>query len=125
MRFCGEPPDFGAKRWPTGAAGFRRHLRAGDQFIQPRTGVGTIGFLRPMRAGRDDQDAIFGDAIAGQGEEAPAYVIGKRARSGDIEAQLDSGGDFINVLATRAGGADESLCEFRIWNRYGQVLFPE
>jgi hypothetical protein len=43
----------------------------------------------------------------------------------DIEAQLDRSGDFVDVLAARAGSANKGHCEFGIWNEYGQMLFPE
>jgi hypothetical protein len=42
-----------------------------------------------------------------------------------IEAQLDSSGNFVDVLAARAGSANKGHCEFGIWNEYGQMLFPE
>ncbi|SRR5260221_1083090 len=65
LRFCREPADLGAERGPTGAAGFRHDLRAGDQFVQSRSGFGSIGLLRPVYAGRDDQHAVFRGATAG------------------------------------------------------------
>src|SRR5215471_9590893 len=43
----------------------------------------------------------------------------------DIEAQLDGSGNFVDVLAARAGSANKGHCEFGIWNEYGQMLFPE
>src|SRR5450432_2512514 len=60
-----EPTALGAERGPTWAAGFRGDLRAGDQFVQSRSGFGSIGLLRPVHAGRDDQNAVFRGAIAG------------------------------------------------------------
>ena len=65
MRFCGEPTDLGGERGPAGAAGFRHDLRAGDQFVQSPPGFGSIGLLRPVHAGRDDQHAVLRGAIAG------------------------------------------------------------
>ena len=125
MRFCREPTDLGAERGPTGAAGFRHDLRAGDQFVQSRQGFGSIGLLRPVHAGRDDQHAVLRGAIAGQREQALPYVGGKSARLADIEAQLDGGGNFVDVLAARPGSANKGHREFGIWNDYGQTLFPE
>jgi Type II CAAX prenyl endopeptidase Rce1-like len=46
LRFCREPTDLGAERGPTGAAGFRHDLRAGDQFVQSCPGFDPIGLLR-------------------------------------------------------------------------------
>jgi hypothetical protein len=43
----------------------------------------------------------------------------------DIEAQLDGSGNFVDVLAARAGSASKSHCEFGIWDEYGQMLSPE
>jgi len=125
LRFCGEPTDLGAERGPTGAAGFRHDLRAGDQFVQSPLGFGSIGFLRPVHAGRDDQHTVLRGAIAGQREEALPYVSGKRARLADIESQLDGGGNFVDVLAARTGSANKGHHKFGIWNEYGQMLFPE
>ena len=125
MQFCREPPDFGAERGPTGAAGFRHDLRAGNQFVQSRPGFGSIGLLCPVNAGRNDQHAVLRGAIAGQGEEALPYVVGKRARLADIEAQLDSSGDFVDVLAARTGSPHKGHCKFGIWNEYGQMQPPE
>ena len=125
MRLCREPTDLGAERGPTGAAGFRHDLRPGDQLVQARQGFGSIGLLRPMHAGRDDQHAVLRGAIAGQGEKALPYVCGKRARLADIEAHLDRGGNFVDVLAARTGSANKGHCKFGIWNQYGQMLFPE
>ena len=125
MRFCREPTDLGAERGPTGAAGFRHNLRAGDQFIQSRPDFGSIGLLRPVHTGRNDQHAGLRGAIAGQREETLPYVHGKRARLSDIESQLDGGGNFVDVLAARTGSANKRDCKFGIWNDYGQMLFPE
>ena len=65
LRFCREPTDLGAKRGPAWAAGFRYDFSAGDQFVQPGTGLGSIGLLRTVHAGRDDQHAFLRGAIAG------------------------------------------------------------
>jgi hypothetical protein len=46
----------------------------------------------------------------------------------DIEAQLDGGGDFVDVLAARTGSANKGHCQFGIWDEYRQnaiSLFPE
>ena len=125
MRFCREPPDLGGERRSTGAAGFRHDFRAGNQFIQSCSGFSSIGILSPVHTGGDDQHAVLRGAISGHRKEALPYVGGKRARLADIEAHLDSGGNFVDVLGARAGSVDKGLCEFGIWNEYGQVLFPE
>ena len=124
MRLLREPTDPGAERGPAWAACFRYDLSAGDQFVQLCPGLSSIGLLRTVLAGRDDQHAFSRRALAGQRTEALPYVLGKRRRLADIEAQLDGGGDFVDVLAARAGGANEADCKFGIWNEYGQMLFP-
>jgi hypothetical protein len=65
LRFRREPTDLGAERGPARAAGFRYDLSAGDQFVQPRPGLRSIGLLRTVHAGRDNQHAFLGGAIAG------------------------------------------------------------
>jgi len=125
LRFCRKPTDLGGERGSTGAAGFRHNFCAGDKSVQSRPGVGSIGLLRPVRARGDDQHAVLRGAAAGECEEALPYVGWERARLADIEAQLDGGGNFVDVLATRAGSANKGHCEFGIRNEYGQMLFPE
>jgi hypothetical protein len=125
LRFCREPTDLGGERRSTGAAGFRHDFRAGYQFVQSCSGLGSIGLLRPVHAGGDDQHAVLRGPTAGQCEEALSHVGWERARLADIEAQLDGSGDFVDVLAARAGSANKGHCEFGIWNEYGQMLFPE
>ena len=58
-------------------------------------------------------------------EEALSHVGWERARLAHIEAQLDGSGNFVDVLAARAGSANKGHCKFGIWNEYGQMLFPE
>jgi ribosomal protein S9 len=77
-----------------------------------------------VHAGRDDQHAFLRGAIASHRQEALPYVVAKQARSADIEAQLDGGGNFVDVLAARTGGANKGHCQFGIWNEYRQMLFP-
>ena len=125
MRFCREPPDLGGERRSTGAAGFRHNFRAGNQFVQSCSGFGSIGLLGPVHAGSDDQHAVLRGATPGQCEEALPYGGRERARLADIETQLDGSGNFVDVLAARAGSANKGLCEFGIWNQYRQMLLSE
>ncbi|MCU1328921.1 MAG: hypothetical protein JWN34_4291 [Bryobacterales bacterium] len=119
-----EATDFRAKRGPAWTANFRHNLRAGDQVIKPSPGFGSVAFLGAVLASRDDENAVLRDAIAGQCEEALPYVLWKRRRLTDVEAQLDGGGNLVDVLAARPGGANERLGQFGIWNVYRHVLFP-
>ena len=125
LRFCREPTDLGTERGPTGASGFRHDLRAGDQFVQSRQGFGSIGLLRPVDAGRDDQYAVLRGAISSHRKEALPYGGGKRARLADIEAHLDCAGNLVDVLAAGPGSANKGHCKFGIWNDYRQMLFTE
>ena len=65
----------------------------------------------------DDQHAFAGHAPVAAGQQARAQRLGQRRRAGHVEAQLDGGGDLVDVLATGAAGAHEPLDEFRIRNR--------
>ena len=65
LRFCGEPADLGAEGRSAGTAGFGNDLGARDQFVESRTGFGSIGLLRTVLAGGDDQYAVSRRAIAG------------------------------------------------------------
>lgn len=125
LRFRREPAEFGAERGPASPARFRYDLCASDEVIQSGTSLDSIGLLCTVHAGCDDQHAVPRGAIAGQREEALPYVRGQRAGLESIEAQFDGGGDFVDVLATRAGGANKGHCQLGIWNEYGQGLPPE
>jgi hypothetical protein len=46
----------------------------------------------------------------------------QRAGLAAIEAKLDGSGNFVNVLAARAGSPNKVHCEFGIWNEYGQMI---
>jgi hypothetical protein len=122
--FC-QTTDLGSERRPAGAAGFGANFGARDQVVQARPGCGSIGLLRTVLAGRDDQDTVLRDSIAGERTQAMPYIFGKRGRLVDIEAQFDGGGDFVDILAARTGGANEGHCEFGIWNDDRQRLIPE
>ena len=67
---------------------------------------GIVAFLRPTSR-KTSRRSLFG---------------GKRARLADIEAQLDGGGNFVDVLAARAGSANKDHCKFGIWNEYGRYF---
>ena len=125
MRFCHKPTNLGGKRGSAGTAGLRHDFRAGDQFVQPRPGFGSISLLRPVRARGDDQHAVLRGATAGECEEALPHVGWERWRLADIEAQLDGSGNLVHVLPARAGTANKGHGEFGIWNEYRQMLFPE
>ena len=65
LRLFRVPTDPGTERRPGGAAGFGDDLGTGEQFVQSRPGFGSIGLLRPVNTGRDDQHAVLRGAIAG------------------------------------------------------------
>ena len=60
----------------------------------------------------DDQNAVFSDPPAGQMHETSADVIGQCGGLGYIKPDLYGRGDLVDVLAARAGCADEILLNF-------------
>jgi len=60
----------------------------------------------------DDQNAVFSDPPAGQTYETSSDVIGQRGGVSYIKPDLYGRGNFVDVLAARAGCADEILLNF-------------
>lgn len=69
-----------------------------------------------MFPGSQNQYAVLGNTMSGEGDEALANGVGKRGRVSDVKAQFDGGGNLVDVLASRPRGTDETDCEFRIGN---------
>ena len=51
------------------------------------------------------------------------YLVAKQARLADIEAQLDGGGDFVDVLAARTGGASKVIVSSESGINIGKCYF--
>ena len=81
---------------------FRRHrrhvLKAGASLA-----AGALGL--------DDHHAGRGDSLVSQGQQPRLEVFGQ-GRGGDVEAQVDGGGHFVDVLPAGALGADGGQFDF-------------
>jgi len=125
LRFRGEPTDLGAVGGPTGSAGFRHDLRAGDQFVQSRQGFGSIGSC--VRCTRDVM-INTPSCVA----RLPANARRRcRAPAGSLRdwPTLKRSWTAVETLLTfwppGSGSANKGHCKFGIWNEYGQMLFLE
>ena len=66
---------------------------------------------RAMALGGDDQHAVEGQALARKALQPSLDLLGKGRRIPDVEAQLNRGGDLVDVLPARPGAANEGLGE--------------
>src|SRR3954447_14381312 len=82
---------------------------AADQVEEALLGVLAVALLGAVALGGDDQDAVAGQPAAGQLLEALAHGLGQARGAADVEAELDGGGELVDVLAAGAGAADEAL----------------
>ena len=93
--------------------GFRRAAVLGlpgsfpDQFHQSVDGVPAVSFLRPEPARRDDEHPVGRHPPPRQARQALADVFGQGGGARHVEAELHGGGDLVDVLAARPGGAYE------------------
>ena len=74
-------------------------------------GVGAVLLLRAEPAGLDDDDAVLGGALAGDLYDARPHALRQAFGVARVETQLHCGRDLVDVLAARAGRADEVLLE--------------
>jgi hypothetical protein len=89
---------------------------AANEVSEAVIGIAAILFLRPMPT-RDEQDAaIFVETLTRKSSQSSLDALLERTSSGEIEAQLHRGGDFVDVLAARTGRADEALLEIGVWD---------
>lgn len=88
-----------------------------DQLGQATAGFLAVGGLASVLIDLEDQDASFRHAASSFHPEA-AFLFGcQRAVRGDVKAQLHRAGDFVDVLTTGAGRADEGLIQLCLINR--------
>src|SRR3954451_528112 len=114
-RFLAQPPLACALARPRRAA--RRRGRLGgapDQVEEALLGVLAVALLGAVALGGDDQDAIAGQAAAGEALQALAHGLGQAGRAADVEAELDGGGELVDVLAAGARAADEALLQLAL-----------
>lgn len=87
---------------------------AANEVSEALMSIAAILFLRPMPT-RDEQDAaIFVETLTRKSSQSSLDALLERTRSGEIEAQLHGGGDFVDVLAAWAGRADEAQLEIGV-----------
>src|SRR5450759_3705253 len=73
-------------------------------------GLGAIPGLGAMLAAVDQKHAIGGHPLSREGSQTRLNILGQRRRR-DIEAQFHSGGDLVDVLATRTRSANEPFVQ--------------
>src|SRR5437588_7478501 len=99
-RFLPQPPLACALARPRRAARWRGWLGgAADQVEEALLGVLAVALLGAVALGGDDQDAVAGQAPAGEAREALADRLRQARRAADVEAELDGRGELVDVLA--------------------------
>src|SRR6185437_3225730 len=78
-----------------------------QQFDQPVDCVGAVALLGAEALRKDHDHAVLGHALAGEPIEPRAQIVRQHDASG-VEAQLRGGGELVDVLPARAGGAHEA-----------------
>src|SRR5882672_4644323 len=83
LEFC--PGGLGVETAPLagkggfgGTAGFWRRRGAPDEVEETLAGLCAVAFLGAMVAGQDNQNAVFGQSLAGQRHQTVPYITGKR-----------------------------------------------
>src|SRR5690348_3827162 len=76
---------------------------AADQVEEALQGVLAVALLGAVALGGDDQDAVAGKAATGEALQALAHRLGQAGRAADVEAELNGGGELVDVLAAGAG----------------------
>jgi hypothetical protein len=90
-----------------------------QQVDQALEGLATVGFLGTVVAGVDEQHAIGVHAPPGQVPQALAHCGGQAGGVGCVKAQLDGGGDLVDVLPAGSGGAGELVLNLAFIDLYG------
>jgi len=73
--------------------------------MQSLQGVFAVLLLGAEALRLDDDDALLADAPVAEVQQA-MFIEGGQGGGADIEAQVDGGGDFVDVLPAGALGAD-------------------
>ncbi len=76
-----------------------------NQRLEAIEGVGFVLLLGAVLLGLNDDNALFSNAAVVEVEQA-LFVEGRQGRGVNIEAQVNSGGYFVHVLAPRPLGAN-------------------
>ena len=88
--------------------------RAANEVRESFMGIAAILLLGAMSARDEQYAAILVEALTGESSQAGFDTLMERLRSGEIEAQLHGGGDFVDILAAGAGSADEAQLEIGV-----------
>ena len=88
--------------------------RAANEVREPFLGIAAILLLGAMPTRDEQYAAILVEALTGESSQAGFDTLIERLCSGEIEAQLHGGGDFVDVLAAWAGRADEAQLEIGV-----------
>nr|BFE94853.1 hypothetical protein GCM10020185_53890 [Pseudomonas brassicacearum subsp. brassicacearum] len=91
---------------------------AEDQFGQALQGIGPVLFLRTVLLGLDDQYTIAGNATVAQGQQPLLVELGQR-RGRNVEAQMHSAGDLVDVLPPCPLGADGRQLDLGVRDVHG------
>src|SRR5690606_20318107 len=71
---------------------------------------------------RQHQHAVTGDPAVAPRQQALAHRLRQRRRAGDVETQLDRGGDLVDVLPARPGRTHESFDQLGLGDADGADL---
>ena len=88
-----------------------------NQINQPFKSVLAIAFLRPETPRHDDENAICGHSPSGEQAQSGSRRVVEARRVEGIEAELDGGGDLVDVLSAGAAGANEDLFDLVLVDR--------
>src|ERR1700757_136565 len=91
--------------------------RPANQIDQPFKSVLAIAFLRPKAPRHDDENAVGGHPPSSQQAQSGSRRVVQARRAEGIEAELDCGGDLVDVLSARAAGANEDLFDLVLVDR--------
>src|SRR6185312_9632523 len=79
----------------------RLHRRLPDQVEQALARLGAVARLVAVLLRHDDDDAVLGQAVAGERHQANGDVIRQRRRASRVEAQLHRRRHLVDVLPAR------------------------
>jgi hypothetical protein len=112
--FGGEAAALGGEGGLGRAAGGRGQGGAADQRDQAVERVLAVALLGAEAAGGDHDDAVLGQAAAGEARRPLAHLRRQGRGTGEVEAQLHRGRELVDVLSAGAGGADKAFLDLAV-----------
>src|SRR6516225_4813190 len=91
--------------------------RSTNEVDQPPVSVLAIALLRPETPRHDDENAVGGHPPSGEQAQSGSRRFVEARRAEGIEAELDRGGDLVDVLSAGAAGANEDLFDLVLVDR--------